>query len=432
MKTSADKQAWWDTNFAEQHAGQEWLHVLQKNALNTFVSLGLPSRKQERWKYTDVAFLQDKNYKKSTTIAVDPIKAIAEAKRLQKTKSIFIVLINGHFSTQLSETENLPENVVLCSMQNALVNHAALVKTHLVKNANSFASLNTALMTDGVFLHLPKNTTITAPIHFLYINSHQDNFVNCPRNMIIAEANSEATILEEHCAQRAENYFTNIVMDISAEENAKIYYHKIQNESLAATHISQIFVNQKKDSLVKMCTLAIGSRLNREDVYVNLSEQGAESSINGFYILSNDDQHIDNHVQIDHTAPQGASDMIYKGVLDKKSHAVFNGKVHVHLEAQKTFSKQANHNLLLSTESAVDTKPELEIYADDVKCSHADTVGQLDTESLFYLRSRGLDKQTAMQLLTYAFATDVMSRITHPAIKQRMIDLLNEKLANEN
>jgi Fe-S cluster assembly protein SufD len=426
---------WWTICFAEQHAEQEWLHDLQKAELNAFIAAGLPTRKDERWKYTDMSFLEKKAFTRSAVIHTSKVETITSIKRLQKSESIFIVLINGHFSAKLSKTGHVPAGVVLCSIRKALETHPDLVKKHLMKEGkpySSFASLNMALMTDGVFLYIPKNLSIDLPVHFLYLNAHQNHFVSSPRNIIIAEANSHAVILEEHHAQEAENYFSNIVTDIHAQENAQIYYHKIQAEDFQSTHISQIYVQQQKDSVVKLCVLAVGGNVAREDVYVHLTEPGAQSSVNGFYVLNTDEQHLDNHIQIDHIAPHGSSEMMYKGVLDKKTHAVFNGKILVHPEAQKTHSHQANHNLILSPHASVDTKPELEIYADDVKCSHGDTVGQLDVESLFYLRSRGLDKHTALKLLTYAFAAEVMDRINHPEIKQRMIDLLNEKLVDDN
>jgi Fe-S cluster assembly protein SufD len=190
-------------------------------------------------------------------------------------------------------------------------------------------------------------------------------------------------------------------------------------------------VNQRQDSTVHLHTLQVGARLGREDVYVNLLARGATTRVNGFYGLLADDQHLDNHVQIEHCSPHGTSEVLYKGILDKKSRAVFNGKIHVHKDAQKTQSLLANHNLLLSPTAEINTKPELEIYADDVKCAHGDTVGQLDADALFFLRSRGIDEPAARQLLTSAFAADVLLSVTEPAIKQRMTDLLHEALRHE-
>jgi Fe-S cluster assembly protein SufD len=336
----------------------------------------------------------------------------------------------------LSDLQLLPEGVILCSFKQALQQHAELVKAHFTTNLNlashPFASLNAALVSDGVFLYLPKNTIVEAAIQIVYLNTEDNHFMTCPRNMIIAGENSEVMLLEEHVAHHAEKYFTNVVTDIHAEAGAKVQYHKIQDDSPRATHIAQLFINQSRDSMVTAHSLLVGSRMGREDVFVSLNASGAESNVNGFYCLTHDGQHIDNHIHIDHVAAHGTSNMIYKGVLDKKSRAVFNGKIYVHKDAQKTQSYQANHNLLLSADAEVDTKPEFEIYADDVKCAHGDTVGQLDQDALFYLRSRGIEHTLAMKLLTYAFAADVMNAIAHPQIKQRMIELLNEKLVNDD
>ena len=424
---------WLTTCVANQYAAESWLRDLQQAIGQAFLRRGLPTRKEELWKYTDVSALTQATFTKSATVKVDVLPATVAARRLPDT--IMVVLLNGHFSETLSDLQDLPQGVTLCSFRQALQQHAPLVQAHFTTNLDlarhPFASLNAALVTDGVFLQVPANTVIVNPIQILYLNTEADPFVVCPRNMILASENTAVTILEEHAALDGYTYFMNVVTDIHAAAGARVDYHKIQNESPNATHIAQIFINQQRDSVVKANSLLVGSRLGREDVVVNLHAAGAESSVNGFYCLTQDGQHIDNHVQIDHIAPHGSSNMIYKGVLDKKSRAVFNGKIYVHKDAQKTRSYQANHNLLLSADAEIDTKPEFEIYADDVKCAHGDTVGQLDQDALFYLRSRGIDHPTALKLLTYAFAADVMNTITQREIKQRMIDLLHEKLGND-
>ncbi len=436
MMNQAALPAWLTTYVATQQATEAWLRELQQTLAQDFLQRGIPSRREEEWKYTDMSFLAKECFTKSSTLRSVVSPAIVAGHRLKNIESIFIVLVNGHFVESLSDMRLLPDSVTLCSMKQALQHHAELVKAHLTRNLNlqkhPFASLNAAMLAEGVFLHVPKKTVIAAPIHILYLHGEENNIVTCPRNMIIADEHAQVTLLEEHSAYGAVTYFTNVVTDIHAEAGAKVHYHKIQNDAAKATHIAQIFVNQQQDSLVETHSLALGSKLGREDVFVNIKARGAHSNINGFYCLTQDDQHIDNHVHVDHAASHGTSNMVYKGVLDKKSRAVFNGKIYVHKGAQKTQSYQANHNLLLSTQAEVDTKPEFEIYADDVKCAHGDTVGQLDMDSLFYLRSRGIEKQAAMKLLTYAFAADVMNKMTHTQIKQRMTILLNEKLAHDD
>jgi Fe-S cluster assembly protein SufD len=427
----AENEIWWASCFAAQNAQQDWLRTLQLQEKKSFLQMGLPQRRDERWKYSDVLFLEKEKYHNASALS-DTQSSANKFARL--ANSISIVFVNGHYSVALSDTTLLPDNIVLCSMQEALTSHSEQIKTYLTSTAEAtaFTSLNTALLTDGIYLNVPAHETITAPIHLIYLNTSQTNFINSPRHLFILGVHAKATILEEHHAQQSENYFTNIVTDIEAGANADLSYYKIQNDSINATHISQINVQQKKDSTVSIFQLALGAHFAREDVLVDLTETGAASNVNGFYYLNNDNQHIDHHIQIDHKATHGSSDMLYKGILDKKSHGVFNGKIMVHKDAQKTRSEQANHNLLLSKNAMIDTKPELEIYADDVKCSHGNTVGQLDSDALFYLRARGIDQLTALKLLNYAFAEDVMNKVTHPAIRAYMNNLLNGKLTDDD
>jgi Fe-S cluster assembly protein SufD len=436
MNTVALIPNWLATCIDAQQAEQPWLRELQAVQGQAFLERGIPSRREEFWKYTDVSFLGKRNFNlASQKINPEEFAEFADLQRIKNSANIFIVLVNGNFVEKLSDTRHLPHEVKLCSMSEALKNQVDLIRPYLSDMANvdrhPFLSLNLALMHDGVFLYIPKNMSVPVPIHLLYINT-ENNSVTNPRNLIIADENSEATLLEDYSTPHTANYFTNVVTTIHTASHARINYHKIQDESSEATHIADTFINQKKSSTVKYTALATGSRLARENIFVALNETGAECSVNGFYNLNHDNQHIDNHIQIDHAAPHGTSDMMYKGILDKNSHGVFNGKIYVHPGAQKTLSRQANHNLLLSADAAIDTKPEFEIYADDVKCSHGDTVGQLQTESLFYLRSRGIDRHTALKLLAYAFAADVMKRINNPAIAQRMNKLLNEKLSDDS
>lgn len=387
------------------------LRAFQQKQLSAFQERGLPTRKEELWKYTDVSRLAKQEFcwaKKTSAV-------------LEKKFGISIVFVNGHFDPLLSDLSLLPENVLLCPLSEAFEQCAEEVKPYITQafdlHRHPFVVLNNALMTDGVFISVPKNTIVSTPIHCLYLNTQQQDFMIHPRNIIIADANSQVTVIEEYLADRAENYFTNAVTILEARENAHVHYHKIQAEHTTASHIASLLVNQQQNSTVSCFNLAVGARLAREDVLVGLQARGASCHLNGFYYLSQNLQHIDNHLHVDHIAPHGTSSMNYKGILDKKSRAVFNGKVYVHKDAQQINAQQANHNLLLSADAEIDTKPELEIYADDVKCTHGATVGQLDAESLFYLRARGIEHSEAVNILTHAFADDVFSKIENPAIK---------------
>ncbi len=417
----AVKEAWWLTCFAEQQAKPDWLRQLQLEEHNNFLARGLPLRRDERWKYSDVAFLEKENYRPATLLDEEHGRTQAAAKHAALPESIFIVMVNGCFSPALSQLAKLPAGVVLCSMRDALTQHGDLLKKYLLPAAASaFANLNMALLTDGIFLHVAENVTLTTPLHVLYLNAQQSHIVSSPRHLFVLEKSARAVILEEHSAQGQDNYFTNIVTDVHTAANASLKLFKIQNDSRAATHFSQTVVQQSKDSAVEIFHLAVGAKFAREDVFVNLNEPGAHADVNGLYFLNHDAQHIDHHIQIDHKAPHGSSNMLYKGILDQQSHGVFNGKIFAHPGAAKTRSEQANHNLLMSKAAVIDTKPEFEIYADDVKCAHGATVGQVDAEALFYLRSRGVDAHTALKMLTFAFAENVLARITEPAIAQYM------------
>jgi Fe-S cluster assembly protein SufD len=408
------------------------LTSFQQEQRAVFFARGFPIKKEENWKYTQFNFLQKLTFTQPNNESAAVPSAVISAKKLKGCDSVFVVFINGVFSASYSALDLLPSNVVLCTLKQALVHHADKIETKLYEayDPKNFplAVLNSALMTDGMFLYLPKNTVVSVPIHLVYVNTGKNNF-SSPKNIIQANENTQVTIIEEHCQIDGEAYLTNVVTDLNALANAKIYYHKIQDDAQSATHLSHIFVNQQRDSVVESYSLAVGSKLTREDITVNLNGSYTECRVNGFYHLSATDQHIDNRIQINHIAPLGNSNMNYKGVLEAKSTAVFDGKIFVFKDAQKTISRQANHNLMLSPEATVYTKPEFEIYADDVKCSHGDTVGQLDAESLFFLRSRGIEKALALKMLTRGFAADVLETIKTPAILTHMNDLLNEMFA---
>ena len=396
-----------------------WLKTLQEKQLQDFLDRGLPTRREERWKYTDVSTLSFPRRRESIPASHEnnnSERLFAIDSRLRGNDSINIVFIDGLFSSGYSNLKNLPSEVTACSIHEALPRLQSYLSKELDVQRYPFAVLNTAHLNDGLFLHIPKNCVLKTPIHCLYLST-ENNFSSHLRNIVVADANSQCVLIEEYTAQ-AQEYFTNTVTQIFLNENAQLHYYKIQDESMAANHIANIIVEQKKDSRLKSFSLAKGALLAREDFHVKLQEPGAFCSLLGLYHLTENKQHMDNHLYVDHLSENGTSSMLYKGILDKKSHAVFNGKVYVEKGAQKTNAYQANHNLLLSNDAQIDTKPELEIYAEDVKCAHGATIGQLDSESLFYLCSRGIEKNAAKKLLTHAFAEEIIGKIEHPNIMQ--------------
>ncbi len=394
---------------------KKWLDIFARDQFNQFMQIGLPTRKNEWWKYTEI---------KENLIPKNggARRELKDSESISTFSNHAVVFVNGYFVETLSNIKNLPKEVTLCTIDQALTTQEERIKPYLLQEfdgqKNPFAKLNSALMTDGLFLEIPSNVTIEKPIHLIFISIQQNEFMTSPRNIIIANKNSRVTLIEDHVAKRAERYFTNVVTDIYVNENARVDYCKIQDEHVSATHVANVFVRQKKDSRVKTVFLSKGARLEREDLNVFQTEPGAETDMQGLYLLTQDNQHIDHHIHVDHLASNGASSMLYKGILEKKSRAVFNGKVHVHPAIKQINAHQENHNLLLSNDAEVNTKPELEIYSEDVKCTHGATVGQLNSEPLFYLLSRGIEKSEAQRMLTNAFLEEVYSKIKDESMRQ--------------
>jgi Fe-S cluster assembly protein SufD len=310
----------------------------------------------------------------------------------------------------------------------ALAKHSDLVRPHLARYADveehAFTALNTAFLQDGVFIYIPQNRVIEQPITIDYLAAADGRALVWHRRcLIVAEPNSQASIVERYRGRASDVYFTNAVTEIVLGEGAIVDHCKLQQESATAFHVHTIQVQQGRASNFANHAIAHGAKLARNEVNVVLGAEGCECTLNGLY-MAGGDQLIDHHTLIEHAKPHCTSHELYKGILDGKAHGVFRGKIHVHPDAQKTDAKQTNQTLLLSEDAIINTKPQLEIYADDVKCTHGATVGQLDAEALFYLRSRGIAKDEARALLTYAFANDIMGRIKIDALRDELEKLL--------
>lgn len=357
---------------------------IRRRAADRFEALGFPTTHDEEWRFTNVA-------------------PIARA-----GLPIAAPKVSGH------------------SLRAALELHPDLIEAHLGRYANdasnAFVALNTAKFEDGAFIHVPKNVVVDEPvwIDFTSIPEHATH----PRNLIVVGAGSQVRIVERYSGTA--RYFTNAVTEIVVGENAIVEHVKLEEESLDSFHVATIQVHQARNSNFKSHNISLGGLLVRNDVNAVLST-GCEGTLNGLY-LTKGRQHIDNHTALDHAAPHAASHELYKGILDGSSSAVFNGKILVRRDAQKTDAKQTNKNLVLSENAVIDTKPELQILADDVRCTHGATVGQLDQEALFYLRSRGIDRTDARDLLIYAFARDVIDRIGIPSVHEYLEKALFESL----
>jgi len=324
----------------------------------------------------------------------------------------------------LSATGTAPHGAVVSSLSAALTDRPALIEDHLGQLASDgnacFAALNSAFIRDGAFVHVPRGVVVERPIHLLFISTGNSSpTASHPRNLIIAQGDTQATIIESYVGLNAGVYLTNAVTEVSVAENAVVDHCKLQQENADGYHVATTQVRQQRASRFSSHYFSLGGQLVRNEVDVTLDDEGCACTLNGLYIAAGD-QHMDNRTRIDHTKPHCNSHELYKGILDERAKGVFNGKIYVHPDAQKTDAKQSNRVLLLSDDAVIDTKPQLEIYADDVKCTHGATVGQIDETALYYLRARGISEDLARSLLVYAFANEIASALELAAVREHV------------
>jgi Fe-S cluster assembly protein SufD len=394
----------------------KWLAPVRKAGLASFAEQGFPTLADEDWRFTNVAPIAKLNLQPAAPVAVNG----AESKVI--TDSVFaalpghrLVFVNGHFSAKLSSLQPLTGGARVENLSAALAKDSALIEKHLGKYAvtqnNAFAALNQALFADGAFIHAPAGVEIAEPIQLIYISSVKNSGeAISPRNLIIAEANSQLTVVESYLSTGEAAYLTNAVTELVAGDHARVEHIKLQDEAAGAYHIATIAGEFGRASHVNVHSFALGAKISRNNIRTKLAGEGLECILNGLY-LTRDEQLADHHMIVEHAQPHCASHEYFNGILDDKSKGVFHGRIYVHPIAQKTDAKQTNKNLLLSDDATADTKPQLEIYADDVKCTHGATIGQLNAESIFYLRSRGMSQDTARQMLIHAFAGEIIERI---------------------
>jgi len=432
MREPATNQAWELADLEAQQVANSIKNQIeftdwQRAQLHDFISQGFPTRKHERWKYTNVSAIAKQSFALPQNTS-----SKADINSLKLEGAHTIVFINGCYAADLSTLNGLPKEVTILDIKTAIVeermNHALQIPTQY---NTAFSSLNAGLMTDGLFLSIPKNIHIEQPIHLIYLQTDERVLMNHPRHFIDVHENSEVILFEEYVGQTNTPYFNNIVTQINASQNARVKHFKLQNESQQAFHIANTIISQQRDSIVSTMNIATGGLLSRDDLNYALNESGAQCRLLGLYYLDGE-RHIDNHSRVDHSVPQCSSEQNYKGIVDGKSRAVFNGRVIVHEGALKTKALQSNQNLLLSRTAEIDTKPELEIYTDDVQCSHGATVGRLDEQALFYLRSRGIDSDMAHHLLTCAFASGILDQIQQPVIAAKFNKHVVSQLATKH
>jgi Fe-S cluster assembly protein SufD len=422
--------------FDAKRQGSEasWTKRLRENAMERFEQLGFPTTTDEEWKYTNLAAIAKQQFEPVYEVSGAALNnstleafAYSEAQRSQ------LVFVNGVYSRGLSLLEALPEGVVAENLADALTGERAeIVRERLARyadyNANALAALNTAFISDGAFLFIPKGVRVETPIHLLFLSdAREGQTVSFPRVLIVAEAQSEATVIESYVSTSEGRYWTNAVAEIVLADGARLEHYKVQRESQKAFHTATTQVELNASSIFDTTTITLGAELSRHNINVMMKARGAECHVDGLYMVGQG-QHTDTHSLIEHAEPYCTSRQLYKGILDGKSRAVFNGKVFVREGALQTDAQQTNRNLLLSNEARVDTKPQLEIFADDVKCAHGATVGQLEEEELFYLISRGLKPELAQNLLTYGFAEEVINKIKIESIKAQLDETVLNRL----
>ncbi len=402
--------------------GPEWLHGLRRRGIDNFTRLGFPGLRHEAWRGTRVRPIADRDF--ATVDEYAPNGFTVEA--LKKTTfedddCPRIVLVDGHYAPELSSVSNLPDGVVLTSLAHAMAETPELVEPHLGKLAradeNAFVAMNTAFIRDGVFLSIPDNTVVKEPIHIAFASTRSDTMSH-PRVLIVAGRSSQATIVESYVGTGS-GYLTNAVTEIVCGENTVISHCKLQRESTTAFHVATQESIVDSNSHFSTENVSIGGALVRNDINSVLDGEGIDCRMDGLY-LATDRQHVDNHTFIRHARPNCHSFELYKGILNGKARAVFNGKIYVDQDAQKTDAKQANNCILLSDDARINTQPQLEIFADDVKCTHGATIGQLDEDAVFYMRTRGISIADARNILVYAFAAEVLERVKVDRIRERL------------
>ena len=407
-----------------------YVHDIRSEAIKQFESIGFPDKKLENWKYTSLKNLLNTDY-----TVLPEINNVLEFKNIKKyliddIDSYKIIFVDGKYCSHLSETTH--EGMDICILSAALTQskYELIIENYFNKIAlkDGITSLNTAFSNEGVFIHIPKNKFVEKPIQIIHFSTgNESSLMFQPRNLVVVDENSQVQIIERHQSLNKNKVFTNSVTEIYADKKSIIDYYKIQNDNLQASLIDNTYVNQERNSAFSMHTFSFGNELVRNNLNISQNDEFIETTIKGVTIIG-DNQHVDHNTLIKHNKPNCNSHQDYKGIYDNKSTGVFNGRIVVNKQAQKTNAFQSNNNVLLSDKATVNAKPQLEIYADDVKCSHGCTVGQLDKNALFYLKSRGIPEKEATALLMYGFANNILKSVKIPEIKTRITNIIANKL----
>jgi Fe-S cluster assembly protein SufD len=400
-----------------------WLSLLRRDAFERFLERGFPSTGEEAWRFTSVAPLAETSFSLAQGLPVPAGSSVSDARYTGDWAPHELVFVNGLYVEELSSKAKLPEGVVVASLSQALDTHSdeleAVLSLPRAEDGTVFSDLNLAFLDDGAFVFVPENIQVEVPIHLVFLTAVATPAVSHPRTVVLVERGGRVSIVESYVGSPGSVYLTNTASDVLAAGGASVERYKLQRESKSAFHVGSHRFLQARGTTIQDYSLSLGARLARNDIHSLLDGEGADLTLNGLYVVGGN-QHVDHHTVIDHKEPHCTSRELYKGVLDDTSSGVFNGRIIVRGGAQKTSAQQTNKNLLLSEDALVNSNPQLEIHADDVKCAHGATIGQLDKESLFYLRSRGIGLEDARNMLTRAFMADMSERIRIAAIRDAM------------
>ena len=420
------------TDFEKTASGRElpWLRTLRAEAFARFCETGFPTTHDEDWRFTNVSTIARAQFALEGKLAS---VNTSELKKWRMEAAVAeLVFIDGQFVRELSVMGNLADSISALSLKEEITNPGTFLEAHLGRYLNiqrdPFSAMNTAFAEDGAFVHVGRGTVLEAPIHLLFVSTTADapRMVH-PRNLLIFEKESQATVIEEYVSLGGGTVLCNSATELVAEENAAVSHYMIEREHVEAFNISTLRIQQDRNANVSSHSLLLGGGLVRNNVHPVLAGEGGECLINGLFV-GDGKQHLDNYMHVEHAAPHCSSRQFYNGILDGHSHGVFHGRIVVHKDAQKTDAKQTNRNLLLSDDAQIDTKPQLEIYADDVKCTHGATIGQIEENALFYLRSRGIDEVSARRFLLRAFAGECVDRMKPGPAREHAENLIHDHI----
>jgi len=401
-----------------------WLKSLRKKATEAFSATGFPTLREEEWRYTNISPIEKKQF----AVAEKPGKLDAAFVKTVLLEGCYhLVFVDGFYQAELSSMDGLPAGATASALSEGLSEHEALIKSLLDSTVETpalgFVNFNTALFTDGAVISIEENTVLDKPIQLAFISSKEAALkLTNSRNLVLAKASSKASIIETFHSVEESCHHTNVITEVVVEPNANLSHNRLQAESLKAYHIGGVYSRLENNAIFNQSNYTFGANLSRCEIHGTLGE-ASDCTLNGLYV-GQDKQHMDNHTRLNHAHPHAVSNEFYKGVLGDSSRGVFQGRIVVAQDAQKTDAKMNNRNLLLSDRAEVDAKPQLEIYADDVKCAHGVTVGQLDETAIFYLRSRGADKQTAKNMLTFAFANEMIEGLDFEPLRMAVLEEL--------